>query len=155
MFKGIVNDFKKFALRGNVMDMAIGIIIGAAFGKIVDSLVKDIIMPPLGLILGKVDFQNLFIVLQEGKEAGPYVTLESAQKAGAITLNIGSFINLGISFLIIAFAVFLLVKVMNGIRSRFEEEKSMVSTMKECKYCCSVIPINAKKCPNCTSDLVD
>lgn len=110
MFKGFLNEFKKFAMRGNVIDMAVGIIIGAAFGKIVDSLVKDIIMPPIGLLLGKVDFTNLFVVLKSGMPAAPYVSLDAAQKAGAVTLNVGVFINALISFLIVAFAVFILIK---------------------------------------------
>ena len=109
MFKGFFNEFKKFAVRGNVIDMAVGIIIGAAFGKIVDSLVKDIIMPPLGLLLGKVDFSNLYVTLQAGKEVGPYSSLSAAQAAGAVTLNYGLFINTLISFVIVAFAVFLLM----------------------------------------------
>ncbi|WP_035056854.1 large conductance mechanosensitive channel protein MscL [Andreprevotia chitinilytica] len=112
MFK----EFKEFAMRGNVMDLAIGVVIGAAFGKIVDSLVKDIIMPPLGFIIGKVDFANIFLVLAQGKTPGPYVTLDAAQKAGAVTLNIGNFINICISFLIVAFAIFLIVKLMNKLK---------------------------------------
>jgi large conductance mechanosensitive channel len=106
MFK----EFKEFAMRGNVDDMAVGIIIGAAFGKIVDSLVKDLIMPPIGLLMGKVDFANLFVVLKEGAAAGPYLSVEAAQKAGAVTFNYGLFINTCITFLIVAFAVFLLIR---------------------------------------------
>ncbi|GGP17971.1 large conductance mechanosensitive channel protein MscL [Silvimonas iriomotensis] len=117
MFK----EFKEFAMRGNVVDLAVGVIIGAAFGKIVDSLVKDIIMPPIGLILGKVDFSNLYVLLRESdKTPGPYATLEAAQKAGAVTLNYGNFINIAISFVIVAFAVFLLVKGLNSMK-RAEE----------------------------------
>ena len=107
------HEFKKFAMRGNVVDLAVGIIIGAAFGKIVDSLVKDVIMPPVGLILGRVDFANLFVVLKPGAVPGDYATVDAAQKAGAVTLNYGLFINNIISFLIVAWAVFILVKMMN------------------------------------------
>jgi large conductance mechanosensitive channel len=110
-------EFKKFAMRGNVVDMAVGIIIGAAFGKIVDSLVKDLIMPPIGLLLGKVDFSNLFFVMKDGTSAGPYVSVDAAQKAGAVTFNYGLFINTCISFLIVAFAVFLLIRAINRIKA--------------------------------------
>jgi large conductance mechanosensitive channel len=119
MFK----EFREFAMRGNVVDMAVGIIIGAAFGKIVDSLVKDVIMPPIGLLLGKVDFSNLFLVLKDGKTAGPYLTPELAQKAGAVTFNYGAFINTVITFVIVAFAVFLLIRAINQLK-RKEEEKA-------------------------------
>jgi large conductance mechanosensitive channel len=118
----MLKEFREFAMRGNVVDMAVGIIIGAAFGKIVDSLVKDVIMPPIGVLLGKVDFSNLFFVLREGKTAGPYLTVEAAQKAGAVTFNYGMFVNTVISFVIVAFAVFLLIRAINRLR-RKEEEK--------------------------------
>jgi len=118
----MLKEFKEFAMRGNVVDMAVGIIIGAAFGKIVDSLVKDVIMPPIGLLLGKVDFSNLFLVLKEGKTAGPYLTVEVAQKAGAVTFNYGTFINTVITFVIVAFAVFLLIRAINNLK-RKEQEK--------------------------------
>jgi large conductance mechanosensitive channel len=118
----MLKEFKEFAMRGNVVDMAVGIIIGAAFGKIVDSLVKDVIMPPVGLLLGKVDFSNLFVVLREGTSAGPYLTVDAAQKAGAVTFNYGLFINSIITFVIVAFAVFLLIRVINRLR-RQEEAK--------------------------------
>jgi large conductance mechanosensitive channel len=118
----MLKEFKEFAMRGNVVDMAVGIIIGAAFGKIVDSLVKDMIMPPIGVLLGKVDFSNLFFILREGTTTGPYLTLEAAQKAGAVTFNYGMFINTIISFLIVAFAVFLLIRAINRLR-RKEEDK--------------------------------
>jgi large conductance mechanosensitive channel len=118
----MLKEFKEFAVRGNVVDMAVGIIIGAAFGKIVDSLVKDLIMPPIGLLLGKVDFSNLFVVLKSGKPAGPYLTLDVAQKAGAVTFNYGLFINTCITFLIVAFAVFLLIRAINRMK-RAEAEK--------------------------------
>jgi large conductance mechanosensitive channel len=113
----MLEEFKKFAMRGNVVDMAVGIIIGAAFGKIIDSLVKDLIMPPVGLLLGKVDFANLFAVLRQGATAGPYISVEAAQKAGAVTFNYGLFINTVISFLIVAFAVFLLIRAINKLKA--------------------------------------
>lgn len=114
----MLKEFKTFAMRGNVVDMAVGIIIGAAFGKIVESLVKDLIMPPIGLLLGKVDFANLFLVLREGATPGPYVSVEVAQKAGALTFNYGLFINTCISFLIVAFAVFLLIRTINRLKAQ-------------------------------------
>jgi large conductance mechanosensitive channel len=123
----MLKEFKEFAVRGNVVDMAVGIIIGAAFGKIVDSLVKDVIMPPIGLLLGKVDFANLFVVLREGAAAGPYLSVEAAQKAGAVTFNYGVFINTLISFVIVAFAVFLLVRALNRLK-RQEEAKPTATT---------------------------
>ena len=116
----MLKEFREFAVKGNVVDMAVGIIIGAAFGKIVDSLVKDVIMPPVGLLLGKADFANLFTVLRPGATPGPYPTVEAAQKAGAVTFNYGIFINTMISFVIVAFAVFLLVRAINRLRR--EEE---------------------------------
>jgi large conductance mechanosensitive channel len=118
----MLKEFKEFAMRGNVVDMAVGIIIGAAFGKIVDSLVRDLIMPPIGLLLGKVDFSNLFVVLREGAAAGPYLSVEAAQKAGAVTFNYGLFINTCITFVIVAFAVFLLIRAINRLK-RAEEQK--------------------------------
>jgi large conductance mechanosensitive channel len=112
----MLKEFREFAVKGSVVDMAVGIIIGAAFGKIVDSLVKDLIMPPIGLAMGKVNFHNLFVVLREGAQAGPYLTLEAAQKAGAVTFNYGAFINTLMSFIIVAFVVFLLVRAINRMR---------------------------------------
>lgn len=159
MFKNFFNEFKKFAMRGNVIDMAVGIIIGAAFGKIVDSLVKDVIMPPIGLLLGKVDFTNLFVVLKDGVEkAGPYVSLDAAQKAGAVTLNLGLFVNALISFTIVAFAVFILIKAINELQAKMlkqeaAEEAKKEPTEKTCPYCCTEIPIKATRCPHCTSEL--
>jgi large conductance mechanosensitive channel len=125
----MLKEFKEFAVRGNVVDMAVGIIIGAAFGKIVDSLVKDVIMPPIGLLLGKVDFSNLFLVIKQGVQAGPYLTVEIAQKAGAVTFNYGVFINTLISFLIVAFAVFLLIRTLN--RLKLQEGKNPAATPEE------------------------
>lgn len=158
MLKHILSEFKKFAMRGNVMDMAVGIIIGAAFTKIVDSLVKDIMMPPLGLILGKIDFANLFVVLKDGSAPAPYPSLEAAKAAGAVTLNVGFFLNAVISFIIVAFAVFLLIKAMNTLREKLDgdakkEEAAIEASVKQCPYCCTEIPIKAVKCPHCTADL--
>jgi large conductance mechanosensitive channel len=118
MFK----EFREFAMRGNVVDMAVGIIIGAAFGKIVDSMVKDVIMPPIGVLLGRVDFSNLFVVVKSGATPGPYLTVDAAQKAGAVTLNYGIFVNNVISFVIVAFAVFILVRAINRLRRKQEEK---------------------------------
>jgi large conductance mechanosensitive channel len=149
MFK----EFKEFAMRGNVVDMAVGIIIGAAFGTIVKSLVSDVIMPPIGLALGNVDFANLFIILKHGAEiAGPYASLADAQAAGAVTLNYGTFINTIISFIIVAFAVFMLIRNINKLK-RKEEAPPPEPTTKECTHCFSTIPIKATRCPMCTSEL--
>jgi large conductance mechanosensitive channel len=148
----MLQEFKKFAMRGNVVDMAVGIIIGGAFGTIVKSLVADVIMPPIGLILGGVDFSDLFITLKEGTVAGPYGTLAAAQEAGAVTISYGLFANAVISFLIVAFAVFLLIKAINKLQAE-EEEAPSEPTEKECPFCCSNIPIKATRCGNCTSEL--
>jgi large conductance mechanosensitive channel len=149
----MLKEFKEFAMRGNVVDMAVGIIIGAAFGTIVNSLVADVIMPPIGLLLGNIDFSNLFIVLKEGaKAAAPYTSLEAAKAAGAVTINYGFFINTVISFLIVAFAVFLLIRGINQLK-RQEAVPPAVPTTKECSYCLSTIPIKATRCGHCTSEL--
>ena len=146
MFK----EFKEFAMRGNVVDLAVGIIIGGAFGTIVKSLVDDVIMPPIGLGLGNVDFADLFLMLKEGtKAAPPYSTLAEAQSAGAVTINYGLFINSVITFLIIAFAVFLLVRAINRLKP---PAPAVVST-KDCPYCRMPIPLGATRCPECTSEL--
>ncbi|MDH4232201.1 MAG: large-conductance mechanosensitive channel protein MscL [Nitrospirota bacterium] len=145
-------EFKEFAMKGNVVDMAVGIIIGAAFGAIVKSLVSDIIMPPAGLLLGNVDFANLFFVLKEGAAAGPYASLADAQKAGAVTINYGLFVNTVISFVIVGFSVFLLVRSINRLR-RQEEAPQAEPTTKDCPFCLSVIPIKAVRCAHCTSEL--
>jgi large conductance mechanosensitive channel len=150
--KSMLKEFKEFAMRGNVVDMAVGIIIGAAFGAIVKSLVDNVIMPPIGLLLGSVDFSDLFITLKEGATAGPYLTLAAAKEAGAVTLGYGAFFNTIISFLIVAFSVFLLVKGMNKMKKE-KEAPAAAPTTKECPYCFSMIPIKATKCPFCTSDL--
>jgi len=123
----MLKEFREFAMRGNVVDMAVGIIIGAAFGRIVDSLVKDVIMPPIGLLLGKVDFSNLFVVLKQGKDMGPYLTVDAAQKAGAVTFNYGMFLNSVVTFIIVAFAVFLLIRAINQLK-RKEAEKPAAAT---------------------------
>lgn len=149
----MLKEFKAFAMRGNVIDMAVGIIIGAAFGSIVSSLVADVIMPPIGLLLGNVDFTNLFIVLKEGASvAAPYNSLVDAQTAGAVTINYGAFINKVISFLIVAFSVFLLIKSVNKL-SKPKEDLKAEPTTKECPYCFSTISIKATKCSHCTSTL--
>ena len=148
----MLKEFKEFAMKGNVIDMAVGIIIGAAFGTIVNSLVQDVIMPPIGLLLGNVDFTNIFAVLKEGKVAGPYASVAAAKSAGAVTINFGVFVNTIISFILIAFAVFLLVRTINRMR-RQEEAPPAAPTTKECTYCFSAIPIKATRCPNCTSEL--
>jgi len=149
---GMMKEFREFAVKGNVVDMAVGIIIGAAFGTIVKSLVADVIMPPIGLLLGNVDFANLFIVLKQGAMAGPYATLADAQAAGAVTLNYGMFLNTIISFLIVAFAIFILVKNINRLKREKEAAPPPPST-KECPHCFSTIHVKAVRCPNCTSTL--
>ena len=148
MFK----EFKEFAMRGNVVDMAVGIIIGGAFGTIVKSLVSDVIMPPIGLLLGNVDFSELFVVLKDGTTPGPYKTLSDASGVGAVTINYGVFANTVISFLIVAFAVFLLIRSINRLK-RKEEAPQPAPTTKDCPYCFSSIPIKATKCAHCTSEL--
>ena len=150
MFK----EFKEFAMRGNVVDMAVGIIIGAAFGAIVKSLVADVIMPPIGMLLGNVDFANLFLVLRQGAEvAGPYATLADAQAAGAVTINWGVFVNSVISFLIVAFAVFLLIRSINRMKREEPAPEPAAPTTKDCPFCFTSIPIKATRCPHCTSDV--
>jgi large conductance mechanosensitive channel len=149
---GMMKEFKDFAMRGNVVDMAVGIIIGAAFGTIVKSLVSDIIMPPIGMALGNVDFANIFSVIKEGATAGPYESLAAAQEAGAVTINWGVFINTIISFIIVAFCVFLIIRSINRMK-REEEEPPAEPTTKDCTFCFSTIPIKATRCPNCTSEL--
>lgn len=144
----MLKEFKEFAMRGNVLDMAIGIIIGAAFGKIVTSLVNDLLMPPLGLLIGQVDFSSLFINLS-GQH---YASLAEAKAAGAATINFGVFLNTVIDFVLVAFAVFLLVKQINRLK-RQPEALPTVPTTRECPYCLSVIPIKAVRCPHCTSDV--
>ena len=144
-----MKEFKEFAMRGNVLDMAIGIIIGAAFGTIISSLVRDVIMPPIGLLLGKVDFSNLFLVMKAGNIPAPYASLKAAQDAGAVTLNFGLFVNTVINFLIVAFAIFMLVRAMNQLKRK----EAPVPTTKDCPFCFSKIPIKATRCPSCTSEV--
>jgi len=149
----MLKEFKEFAMRGSVVDMAVGIIIGAAFGTIINSLVADVIMPPIGLLLGNVDFTNLFITLKQGaKAAGPYASLVEAKAAGAVTMNIGVFINTIISFIIIAFAIFLLIRGINSMK-RKEEASAAAPATKSCPFCTTAIPIKAVRCPHCTSEL--
>jgi large conductance mechanosensitive channel len=147
MFK----EFKAFIMRGNVLDLAVGIIIGAAFGTIVKSLVDDVIMPPVGLALGNVDFSNLFLLLKEGtKAAAPYASLADAKAAGAVTINYGIFINNLVTFIIVAFAVFLVVRAANRLRP---PDAAAAPNTKDCPYCRMPIPTSASRCPQCTSDL--
>ena len=147
MLKG----FREFAMRGNVIDLAVAVIIGAAFTKIVNSFVDDIIMPPIGLLLGNVDFTNLFLVLKEGtKAAAPYATLAEAKAAGAVTLNYGLFASTVVTFLIVAFVVYLMVRSITRLGPK---KADAPVTTKECPYCLSKIPLNAKKCAFCTADL--
>ena len=153
----MLKDFKAFIMRGNVVDMAVGIIIGAAFGAIVTSLVANVIMPPIGLALGKVDFANLLVVLKQGSPAGPYSSLAAAQAAGAVTINYGTFINVVIAFIIIALVVFfLIVRPIAQMAIRQKAKEAVVTapvTTKECPFCSTQIPIKATRCPNCTSQL--
>lgn len=144
----MLKEFKEFAVRGNVLDLAIGVVIGAAFGKIVTSLVDDIVMPPIGMLLGRVDFTNLFVDLS-GKH---FPSVAAAKAAGAPTINYGIFLNTVLSFLIVAFVVFLIVRQVNKMR-RGEEKPAAAPVVKECPYCLSSIPIKATRCPHCTSEL--
>jgi large conductance mechanosensitive channel len=146
MFK----EFRDFAMRGNVVDMAVGIIIGSAFGLVVKVLVSDVLMPPIGLALGGVDFANLFFVLQDGSPMGPYAALADAQAAGAVSVNYGVWLNTIISFIIVAFAVFLLIRAMNRLQ---KEEEAGPPTTKKCQHCISEIPIEATRCAFCTATL--
>lgn len=145
----MLKEFKEFALRGNVMDMAIGIILGAAFGKIVSSFVADVLMPPLGLLLGKVDFANLFLDLS----GGGYATLTAAREAGAPIIAYGTFLNTVVDFVFVAFAIFLVVKQMNRLKRKEEEAPAAAPTTKTCPLCLMEIPLEAKRCGHCTADL--
>jgi len=142
MFK----EFKEFAVKGNMIDMAVGIIIGAAFGKIITSLVADVIMPPIGLLMGKVDFSNLFVNLSGGE----FASLADAKKAGAATLNYGLFVNTILDFAIVAFAVFLLVKQINRLK---KADAPAPATTRDCPHCLTAIPVKATKCGHCTSEV--
>jgi large conductance mechanosensitive channel len=147
----MLKEFKAFIMRGNVLDLAVGIIIGAAFGTIVKSLVDDVIMPPIGLALGNVDFSNLFVLLKEGaKAAPPYASLADAKSAGAVTINYGQFINNVVTFIIVAFAVFLVVRAANRLRP---PEAAEAPNTRDCPYCRMPIPVAATRCPQCTSEL--
>lgn len=147
---GMMQEFKEFAVKGNVIDMAVGIIIGGAFGTIATTLVSEVIMPPIGLLLGGIDFSSWYLTLKEGATAGPYASLAAAKEAGAVTMNIGSFLNAVISFLIVAFVVFLLIKQVNRLK---REEPEAEPTTKACDFCKTDIAIEASRCPNCTSQL--
>ena len=145
------SDFKAFIMRGNVLDLAVGVIIGAAFGTVVKSLVDDVIMPPIGLAIGGVDFSNLFVVLKEGATAaGPYASLAEAKAAGAVTMNYGTFINTIITFLIVALAIFMLVRIVSRLH---KQPAPPPPDTKSCPQCATAIPLAAKRCPNCTSQL--
>jgi large conductance mechanosensitive channel len=156
MFK----DFKKFILRGNLIDLAIGFTVGASFSSVAKSLVNDIIMPPVGLLLGRSDFSNLFIVLKKGTPPPPYQNLSSAQASGAVTINFGDFINSIISLILVGFAMYLVIKAVNrldkqleGLSKKEEKEEEKLPSDKKCRYCFSVIPYRATRCPHCTSEL--
>ena len=151
--KGIANEFKQFVMRGNVIDMAVGIIIGGAFTKIVNSMVADVLMPPLGLLLGKVDFSNWFIVIKKGADgASNFATMAEAQAAGATTLNLGLFLNAIISFVIVAFCIFILIKAINKLNKPAPAPAAAPTTNK-CPFCCSEIALEATRCPHCTSEI--
>ena len=149
MFK----EFKEFAMRGNVVDMAVGIVIGGAFGKIIASMVGDLLMPPIGLLLGGVDFSNLYVVLKDGPTPGPYAALDLAQKAGAVTFNYGLFVNNVVNFVIVAFALFAVIKGMNSMKRQAPPAPAAAPTTKDCPQCVMPIPLAAKRCPNCTSQI--
>ena len=151
----MLKDFKAFIMRGNVVDLAVGIVIGVAFGAIVSSFVKDVIMPPIGLALGNVDFTNLFVVLKQGTVAGPYPSLATAQEAGAVSINYGVFINTIINFLILAAVVFFfVVRPITKMHARQKAaEVAPPPSTKECPFCYTNVPIKATRCPNCTSEL--
>lgn len=151
--KEVAKEFKQFIMRGNVIDMAVGIIIGAAFTKIVNSMVADILMPPLGLLMGKVDFSNWFVVLKPGTDGvRTFATMADAQAAGATTMNLGLFLNAIISFVIVAFCVFLLIKAINKL-NKPAPAPAAEPTTKKCPFCCSEIALEATRCPHCTSEI--
>ena len=144
----IIEEFKAFLLRGNVIDLAVGMVVGTAFTGMVKSLVDDVIMPPIGMLIGGIDFSNIFFILQEGEKVkAPYATLKAAQDAGAVTINIGLFINTMISLLIVGFAIFVVVKAISKLQRSAAEEAPQT---KDCTECCSAIPLEAKRCPHCT-----
>ena len=143
----MLEEFKKFVMRGNVLDLAVAVVIGGAFGAIVTSFVNDVLMPPIGLLLGRVDFSNLFVNLSDGS----YPSVAAAKAAGAPTLNYGLFLNAVVNFLIVAFVIFLLLRQVN--RFVVKPTPAAAPTMKECAYCISTIPLRARRCPHCTSEL--
>lgn len=145
----MLNDFKKFAMKGNVLDLAIGVVIGGAFGKIVTSLVNDIIMPVVGKLIGNIDFSNLYINLSKNLSKTNYSSLAEAQAAGAVTINYGIFLNNVLDFLIISFSIFIVIRQLN----RFKKKEEVKITTKKCSYCCTDIPLEATRCPHCTSVL--
>jgi large conductance mechanosensitive channel len=150
--KGFFHDFREFAMRGNAIDMAVGIVIGTAFGAISKSLVADVIMPPFGLLLGGRDFSKYFIVLKQGTPPGPYHSMTAAQAAHAVTLNYGSFIGTIITFVVIALSIFVLLRQMNKLKRKPQDVPASPTT-KDCPHCCTSIPIKASRCPACTSEL--
>lgn len=152
-YTSLAKDFQTFLLRGNVVDLAVAVVVGAAFGAIVASLAEDVLMPPIGLLLGHVDFNNLFLVLKQGAKApGPYASLADAKAAGAVTLNYGVFVNKIVIFLIIAAAVFLIVRAISRLRRKTEPPPP--PALKQCPLCLSSIPAAARRCAFCTSELV-
>jgi large conductance mechanosensitive channel len=151
-----LKDFRDFAVKGNVIDLAVAVVMGGAFGAIVKSIVDDIIMPPIGLLLGGVDFANLFAVIKQGDPVGPYASLSAAQEAAAVTINYGLFLSALVTFLIIAFVMFLLVKSIAKMQALVKKEEAALPaepTTKQCPFCCTDIPIKASRCPHCTSKL--
>jgi large conductance mechanosensitive channel len=152
----MLTEFREFAVKGNVIDLAVAVVMGGAFGAIVNSIVNDIIMPPIGLLLGGVDFNNLFLMIKEGDPAGPYAALANAQEAGAVTINYGLFLSALITFLIIALVMFLLVKSIGNFKKAMKKDEAQIPAepiIKDCPFCCTEIPINATRCPHCTSQL--
>lgn len=152
-------EFRKFIMRGNVMDLAVGFVLGAAFTTIVKSLVDDILMPLVGLLLGHADFSNLFLVAKEGAQAGPYTTLKMAKEAGAVTINYGMFLNAIVAFIIVGFAMFVIVRAMNRMEAKLEAQFSKEKPKpgdpadKKCPFCLSTVPYKATRCPACTAQL--
>lgn len=150
----MLKEFREFALRGNVLDLAVGIIIGAAFTSIVNSLVNDILMPPVGWLLGGINFEDFYLTLKSGSTTGPYASLADASAAGAVTINYGLFINAIISFLLVALAMFLLIRAINRLQATKDAKESQAEpTTKDCPFCYTNIPLQATRCPHCTSQL--
>ncbi len=148
----MLKEFRDFIVRGNVVDMAVGITVGTAFGVVVSSLVRDVVMPPIGLLLSGVDFADFFLVLKAGSPGGPYVTLAEAQAAGAVTVNYGAFANTLVSFLVVSLAIFILIRAVNRLR-RSEKEERAEAEARRCPYCLSSVPLGATRCAHCTSQL--